>query len=99
MLEDQRGYQPVGVLVYHGKLSPADRKNITLTFGVLAYYLMASALYQQQLKGVCLTQETFERAKSILNLSSLHTGHGTGFPGNTASLPAVAAYLASEQCV
>jgi len=68
-------------------------------FGVLAYYLMASTLYQQQLKGLCLTQETFERAKSILNLSSLRTGHGTDFPGNTASLPAVAAYLASEQCV
>ena len=70
------------------------------TFGVLAYYLMASALYQQQLtEGLCLTQETFERAKSILNHSSLRTGHGTGFSGNTASLPAVAAYLASEQCV
>ncbi|KIM59826.1 hypothetical protein SCLCIDRAFT_125474 [Scleroderma citrinum Foug A] len=58
---------------------------------------MASTLYQQQLKGLCLSQETFERAKSILNLVSLRTGHGTGFAGNTATLPAVAAYLASEQ--
>jgi len=85
MLEDQRGYQPVGVLVYHGKLpeeyhthpkltdtfKPASLcsllqdRNTQLalnlwTFGVLAYYLMASTLYQQQLKGLCLTQEAFK---------------------------------------
>ena len=75
------------------KVSPSHEQNL------LAYYLMAPALYQQQLKGLCSTQQTFARAKSILNLSSLRTGHGTGFAGNTPTLHAVAAYLASEQCV
>ncbi|KAL4079788.1 hypothetical protein J3A83DRAFT_4212457, partial [Scleroderma citrinum] len=58
---------------------------------------MASALYRRQLKGLCSTKETLDRAKSILDLALVRTGHGTGFSGNTATLPAVAAYLASEQ--
>lgn len=60
---------------------------------------MGTAFYQQRLRDLCSTQETFERAKSILSLVSLRTGRGTGFSGNTAILPAVAAYLASEECV
>ncbi|KAI6094937.1 hypothetical protein EDD16DRAFT_1528872 [Pisolithus croceorrhizus] len=46
---------------------------------------------------LCTTPETFERAKSILNLAAVRTSRGTGFAANAATLPAVAAYLASEQ--
>ncbi|KAI6037505.1 hypothetical protein EDC04DRAFT_2702894 [Pisolithus marmoratus] len=58
---------------------------------------MATVIYHRQLKSLCTTEETLERAKSILNLASVRTGRGTGFVGNAAALPAVAAYLASEQ--
>lgn len=58
---------------------------------------MATVIYHRQLRSLCTTQETLERAKSILNLALVRTGRGTGFAANAAALPAVAAYLASEQ--
>ncbi|KAI5985859.1 hypothetical protein EDD15DRAFT_2300439 [Pisolithus albus] len=58
---------------------------------------MATVIYHRQLRSLCTTQETLERAKSILNLALVKTGRGTGFATNAAALPAVAAYLASEQ--
>ncbi|KAI6096690.1 hypothetical protein EDD17DRAFT_39040 [Pisolithus thermaeus] len=58
---------------------------------------MATVIYNRQLRSLCTTPETLERAKSILNLASVRTGRGTGFATNAAALPAVAAYLASEQ--
>ncbi|KAI6145278.1 hypothetical protein BKA82DRAFT_7261 [Pisolithus tinctorius] len=58
---------------------------------------MATVIYHRQLRSLCTSQETLEHAKSILNLASVRTGRGTGFVVNAAALPAVAAYLASEQ--
>ncbi|KAI6156524.1 hypothetical protein EDD17DRAFT_1704150 [Pisolithus thermaeus] len=58
---------------------------------------MATVIYNRQLRSLCATPETLDRAKSILNLASVRTGRGTGFAANAAGLPAVAAYLASEQ--
>ncbi|KAI6157007.1 hypothetical protein BKA82DRAFT_142420 [Pisolithus tinctorius] len=58
---------------------------------------MGTVIYHRQLRSLCTTQETLECAKSILNLASIRTGHGTGFVANAVVLPAVAAYLASEQ--
>ncbi|KAI6095882.1 hypothetical protein EDD16DRAFT_1716957 [Pisolithus croceorrhizus] len=58
---------------------------------------MATVIYNRQLRSLCTTPETLERAKSILNLAAVRTGRGTGFAANAAALPAVAAYLASEQ--
>ncbi|KAI6116546.1 hypothetical protein EDD16DRAFT_1482420 [Pisolithus croceorrhizus] len=58
---------------------------------------MATVIYNRQLRSLCTTPETLERAKSILNLTSVRTGRGTGFAANAAVLPAVAAYLASER--
>ncbi|KAI6004503.1 hypothetical protein F5J12DRAFT_837469 [Pisolithus orientalis] len=58
---------------------------------------MGTVIYHRQLRSLCTTRETLEHAKSILNLASVKTGRGTGFVANAAALPAVAAYLASEQ--
>ena len=56
-----------------------------------------AALQRNQLSRLC-SSETFEKAQSILLLANARTRPGSGFVvKNTVAIPAVCAYLASEQ--
>lgn len=57
-----------------------------------------AALQRNQLNRLCSSPETLEKAQSILRLVNAKTRPGSGFVvKNTIAIPAVCAYLASEQ--
>ncbi|KAF9231377.1 hypothetical protein BU15DRAFT_56206 [Melanogaster broomeanus] len=58
---------------------------------------MATRLHRNQLRTLCSDPETYEKAESILRLVTARTGQGSGFVVNPVAVPAVCAYLASEQ--
>ncbi|KAF9221077.1 hypothetical protein BS17DRAFT_785878 [Gyrodon lividus] len=58
---------------------------------------MAAQLHRNQLQKLCPSPETFAKAQSILRLVTARTGQGSGFVVNPVVVPAVCAYLASEQ--
>ncbi|KAF8128158.1 hypothetical protein EV363DRAFT_434615 [Boletus edulis] len=57
-----------------------------------------AALQRDQLNRLCSSSDTFEKAQSILRLANAKTRPGSGFVvKNPIAIPAVCAYLASEQ--
>ncbi|KAF8555022.1 hypothetical protein OG21DRAFT_1603139 [Imleria badia] len=57
-----------------------------------------AALQREQLNRLCSNSETLEKAQSILRLANAKTRPGSGFVvKNTIAIPAVCAYLVSEQ--
>lgn len=57
-----------------------------------------AALQRNQLDRLCSSSDTLEKANSILRLANAKTRQGSGFVvKNTIAIPAVCAYLASEQ--
>ncbi|KAG9312563.1 hypothetical protein JVU11DRAFT_6959 [Chiua virens] len=59
---------------------------------------MAAALQRTQLRKLCSSSDTFEKALSIMRLVDAKTRPGSGFVvKNTIAIPAVCAYFASEQ--
>lgn len=57
-----------------------------------------AALQRNQLSKLCSSTETFEKALSILRIANAKTGPGSGFVvKSSVAIPAVCAYLASEQ--
>ncbi|KIJ19489.1 hypothetical protein PAXINDRAFT_69471 [Paxillus involutus ATCC 200175] len=58
---------------------------------------MAAQLHRKQLKTLCSSTETLDKALSLLRLVTARTGPGSGFVVNPGAVPSVCAYLASER--
>ncbi|KAF8840461.1 hypothetical protein BDN67DRAFT_996764 [Paxillus ammoniavirescens] len=58
---------------------------------------MAAQLHRKQLKTLCSSTETLDKALSLLRLVTAKTGPGSGFVVNPGAVPSVCAYLASER--
>lgn len=60
-----------------------------------------SRLQKEAIQRICINEETTAAALELLGTASLCTGPGTGYDlrEGASGLPAVCAYLASEECV
>lgn len=60
-----------------------------------------SRLQKEAIRRICANEDTIAAALDLLGSASLCTGPGTGYDlrEGASGLPAVCAYLASEECV